>query len=173
MMLEAISKRCSVRSYSDEPVSDEDLQQILEAALSAPSANNVRPWHIIVVTEAEKRARLAQVHQWARFCAESPVVLVFCADAERQPHWWIEDTSAALENALIQATALGLGTCWIGIRGGEDGRGPGPEREDYVRELLGIPPHIRVLGLVSLGHPAGASTPKSPGPMEAVHRESW
>lgn len=172
-MLEAISKRCSVRSYSDEPVSDEDLQQVLEAALSAPSANNVRPWHIIVVTDAEKRRRLAQVHQWARFCAESPVVLVFCADAQRQPHWWIEDTSAALENALIQATALGLGTCWIGIRGGEGEGGPGPEREDYVRELLAIPPHIRVLGLVSLGHPAGTPTPKSPGPMDAVHRESW
>lgn len=173
-MLDAIRERCSVRTYTDEPVAEEDLQAILEAALCAPTANNVRPWHIVVVTDAAKRRTLAEVHQWARFCAQSPVVLVFCADADRQPHWWIEDTCAALENALIQAAALGLGTCWIGIRGGEAGAaGPGPEREDYVREALGIPPHIRVLGLVSLGHPAGEPTPKPPGPMDAVHHESW
>ncbi len=170
-MLEAIARRCSVRSYSAEPVAEEDLQQVLEAALSAPSANNIRPWHIIVVTDAEKRQRLSEVSQWARFCAQSPVVLVFCADVKRQPHWWIEDTSAALENALIQAAALGLGTCWVGIRPGPGG--PGPERQDMVRELLGIPEHIGVLGLVALGHPAGETHPKGPGPMEAVHRERW
>ncbi|MGD9495879.1 MAG: nitroreductase family protein [Armatimonadota bacterium] len=172
-MLDAIGKRCSVRSYTDEPVSEEDLQQVLEAALSAPTANNVRPWHIVVVQDAGTRAKLATVHQWARFCAESPVVLVFCGDAQRQPHWWIEDCCAALENALIQAADLGLGTCWIGIRGSEGGQGPGPEREQFVRDLLGIPEHIRVLALVSLGHPGAEPRPKPPGPMDAVHRESW
>ncbi|MCD6361857.1 MAG: nitroreductase family protein [Armatimonadetes bacterium] len=170
-MLEAIAKRCSVRSYSDEPVAEEDLQQVLEAALSAPSANNVRPWHIVVVTDEDKRRRLSEVSQWARFCAQSPVVLAFCGDTERQPHWWVEDCSAALENALIQAAALGLGTCWVGIRSGENG--PGPEREELVREVLDIPDGIGVLGLVALGHPAGETHPKGPGPMEAVHYESW
>ncbi|MGC9319523.1 MAG: nitroreductase family protein [Armatimonadota bacterium] len=172
-MLDAIRKRSSVRSYTDKPVSEEDLEEILAAALSAPTANNVRPWHIVVVTDDEKRARLSQVHQWAGFCAQSPVVLVFCADGRRQPHWWIEDACAALENALIQAAALDLGTCWIGIRGSEAEQGPGYEREEMVRELLGIPEHIRVLGLVSLGHPRGDLQPKPPGPMDAVHRESW
>ncbi len=172
-MLDAISRRCSVRSYTDAPVAEEDLRQVLEAALSAPTAINVRPWHIIVVTDAATRAKLAQAHEYAGFCAQSPVVLVFCADAGRQPHWWIEDTCAALENALIQAPDLGLGPCWIGIRGCEAGHGPGPEREEFVREALDIPATIRVLGLVSLGHPAGELTPKPPGPMDAVHRESW
>jgi nitroreductase len=171
-MLEAIRRRASVRAYTDEPVSEEHLEAILQAALSAPTANNVRPWEIVVVTDAQKRAKLAQVHQWASFCAQSPVVLVFCADGRRQPHWWIEDSCASLENALIQAAELGLGTCWIGIRGGE-GSGPGPEREQYVRDLLGIPEEIRVLALVSLGHPRGEPSPKPAGPMDAVHRESW
>jgi nitroreductase len=170
-MLEAIAKRCSVRSYTDEPVSEEDLQQVLEAALSAPSANNARPWHIVVVTDSEKRRQLSQVHGYARFCADSPVVLAFCADGKRQSHWWVEDTSAAVENALIQAAALGLGTCWVGIRGG--GPGHGPEREDKVRALLGIPDHIRVLALVSLGHPAAEPPSKPAGPMDAIHREAW
>ena len=170
-MLEAIQKRCSVRSYTDEPVSEEDLQEVLEAALSAPSANNARPWHIIVVTEADKRARLSKVHQYAGFCAQSPVVLAFCADAGSQPHWWIEDTSAALENALVQAAALSLGTCWIGIRGGSPGHDL--EREQRVREVLGIPEDIRVLALVSLGHPAGEPHSKPAGPMGAIHHETW
>lgn len=172
-MLEAIAQRCSVRAYTGEPVSEEELQQVLEAALSAPSANNVRPWQIVVVTDESTREKLAEVHQWAGFCAQSPVVLVFCADATRQPHWWIEDTCAALENALIQAAALGLGTCWVGIRGGEGDGGPGPEREQYVRAALNIPEHIRVLALVSLGHPAVDPKPKPAGPMAAVHREVW
>ncbi len=172
-MLDAIHKRASVRAYTDEPVSEEQLDAVLGAALCAPTANNVRPWHIVVVTDAGKRAKLAQVHQWASFCAQSPMVLVFCADAKRQPHWWIEDACASLENALIEAAGLGLGTCWVGIRGGEAGESPGPEREELVRELLGIPGEIRVLGLVSLGHPRGEPTPKPAGPMDAIHRESW
>lgn len=172
-MLDAIRKRCSVRQYSDEPVAEDDLEEILAAALSAPTANNIRPWHIVVVTDPEKRAKLSNVHQWAGFCAQSPVVLVFCGDGRRQPHWWIEDTCAALENALIQAAELGYGTCWIGIRGSEAEEGPGFEREEMVRDLLGIPEHIRVLALVSLGRPQGDFTPKQPGPMDAIHRESW
>jgi len=171
MMLDAIGKRCSVRSYTDKPVADGDLQQILQAALSAPSANNVRPWHIVVVTDAGRRERLSQVSQWARFCAQSPVVLAFCGDTDRQPYWWIEDCSAAVQNALVQAAALGLGTCWVGIRDGEGG--PGPERQRLVREVLGIPEHMSVLALVSLGHPAGETHPKPAGPMDAVHHESW
>jgi len=170
-MLDAIAKRCSVRSYTKEPVSDEDLQEVLKAALSAPSANNVRPWQIIVVRDAAKRTRLSEASQWARFCAEASVVLVFCGDTERQPYWWIEDCSASVENALIQAASLGLGTCWVGIRDGQGG--PGPERQRLVRDALGIPQHISVLALVSLGHPAGETNPKQPGPMDAVHYEVW
>ena len=170
-MLEAIAQRASVRSYKPDPVSDEDIQIILEAALHAPSANNARPWHIVVVRDEVRRQQLSGVHQWASFCTQSPVVLVFCAEESRSPHWWIEDLSAAVENALIQASALGLGTCWIGIRGG----GPGHpiSREEKVRQICDIPHGIRVLAVVSLGHPAGSPHAKQPGPMGNVHGETW
>ena len=170
-MLEAIAERASVRSYKPDPVSEQDVQTILEAALHAPSANNARPWHIVVVRDEGKRQQLSRVHQWASFCTQSPVVLVFCAEEQASPHWWIEDASAAVENALIQAVDLGLGTCWIGIRGGSPGHPM--STEEQVRKVCGIPEGIRVLGLVSLGYPATPPQPKPPGPMANVHHEQW
>jgi nitroreductase len=170
IMLKEIWGRTSVRKYKADPVPEEVLQEILEAALHAPTANNARPWHVVVVRDAAKRQHLAKTHQWAGFCAQSPVVLAFCGDPARSSHWWIEDCSAAVENAMIEAVSKGLGTCWIGIRGGD---GKDFSRENYVREALGIPAHMRVLALVSLGYPADAPQPKQPGPMDAIHLEQW
>ncbi len=169
-MLDAIAKRASCRKYKPDPVSDEAVEELVKAALSAPSGNNARPWHIIVVRDAQKRQKLSEVHRWAFFCAESPVVIVVCGDPEKSPHWWIEDCAAAIENILIQATAMGLGTCWVGIRGSDE---RGYEREEYVREVLGIPENIRVSALVAVGYPDTELHPKGPGPMEAVHYEQW
>ena len=169
-MLDAIVKRRSVRSYKPDPVPEEHIQTICEAAFSAPTANNARPWHIIVVTDRAKREALAKVHQWAGFCAHAPVVMVVCGDPALSEHWWIEDCCAATENAMIQAAALGLGTCWIGIRG--DGE-KGYECEEKVRAALGIPKGIRVLCTFSLGYPADSGSNRGPGPMDNVHREGW
>jgi nitroreductase len=169
-MLDAIEKRRSVRQYKPDPVPDEALREVVEAAFSAPSANNVRPWHIIIVTDRAKREALGQVHQYAGFCSQAPVVMVVCGDERDASHWWIEDCCAATENAMIQAAELGLGTCWIGIRGSDE---RGYEREDMVREVLGIPDCVRVLCLFSLGYAAAEGKNKGPGPMDHVHRERW
>jgi nitroreductase len=169
-MLEAIQRRRSVRHYKPDPVPGEALREIAEAAFSAPTANNCRPWHIVFVTDRAQRQALSRVHQWAAFCAEAPVVAVVCGDPSLAGHWWIEDCCAATENAMIQAAALGLGTCWIGIRGSE---ALGFECEALVREALGIPEGIRVLCTFSLGYPADEGSNRGPGPMENVHHERW
>lgn len=169
-MLDAIKQRHSVRQYKPDPVPEEALKEIIEAAFSAPTANNVRPWHMLVVTDPAKRAALSQVHQYASFCVNAPAVMVVCGDEREASHWWIEDCSAATENAMVQAAALGLGTCWIGIRGSDE---RGYDREDMVRNLLGIPDHMRVLCIFTLGYPAAEGANKGPGPMNAVHREKW
>jgi len=169
-MLDAIANRASCRAYKPDPVPNEMIDELTRAALSAPSASNARPWHLIVVKDQAKRDTLATVHQYASFCTDSPVVLVVCADESKSSHWWIEDCSAAIENVLIQATDLGLGTCWIGIRGGDE---RGHEREERVRNLLGIPPDIRVAGLIAIGFPVSPPPPKEPGPMDRVHQETW
>ncbi len=166
-MLEAIRKRRSVRQYKPDPVPKEAILEILKAAFAAPSGGNARPWHIIVVTDPAKRQALAQ---FGKFVAEAPVTIVVCGNERESPHWWIEDCSAATENAMIQAAALGLGTCWIGIRGSDE---RGYEREEMVRKILGIPDCIRVLCLFPLGYPASEGQNKGPGPMEHVHWEKW
>lgn len=169
-MLEAIVQRRSVRTYRPDPVAPEDLETIAEAALSAPSANNARPWHLVFVTDAAKRAVLSTAHQYAGFCREAPVVVAVVGDPTVSDHWWIEDCCAATENAMVQAAALGLGTCWIGIRGSDE---RGYDREDLVRAALGIPVGMRVLCLFSLGYPADSGSNRGPGPMANVHHEQW
>jgi nitroreductase len=169
-MLEAIKARRSVRQYKTDPVPASALQQIAEAALSAPSGNNKRPCHLIFITNPETRQQLARVHQYASFCSQSPVVAAVCGDPQVADHWWIEDCSAATQNAMVQAAALGLGTCWIGVRGSDE---RGYEREEMVRSVLGIPAQIRVLCLFSLGYPADEGSNRGPGPMENVHQERW
>lgn len=169
-MIDAIKNRYSCRSYSSDPVSDEDVQQIVEAGLHAPSGVNYRPFHIVVVRDQGTREKLSQTHEYASFCADSPVVFVVCGDEEQSEHWWPEDCAAVIENMLLQATDLGLGTCWIGIRGGET---RGYDRENHVREVIGAPDEIRISALISCGYPDGTPSPKPPGPMENVHHDSW
>lgn len=170
MMIKAITERYSCRAYSDKPVGEEEVAEIVEAGMRAPSGMNVRPWHIVVVRDDRLRGELADVHQYAGFCAQSPVVFVVCGDAVASDHWWLEDCAAVTENMLLQATELGLGTCWIGIRGSDE---RGYDREATVRQLLGIPDHIRVSALISCGYPASAGKPKAAGPMENVHHDGW
>jgi len=169
-MLEAIANRASCRAYKPDPVPEAMIEELTRAALCAPTANNTRPWHMIVGRYQGARHTLATVHRYASFCSNSPVVLVVCGDETRSSHWWIEDCSAAIENVLIQATAMGLGTCWVGIRGDDE---RGHDREERVRDLLGIPDHIRVSALISVGFPVTPPPAKEPGPMEQVHQETW
>ncbi len=169
-MIKAIAERYSCRSYSDKDVSEETVNEIVTAGMRAPSGMNVRPWHIIVVRDAGLRGQLSEVHQYAGFCAQSPVVFAICGDEQASDHWWLEDCAAVTENMLLQAAELGLGTCWIGIRGSEK---RGHDREAVVREILGIPDHIRVSALISCGYPTSAGKPKAAGPMENVHHDGW
>ena len=170
--LDAIRGRYSCRSYSGEAVREEDLRTLAEAAFCAPSANNARPWHIVIVRDRERRQQLGRVHQWAGMCAQAPAVLVMCADLTRSPRWWIDDTAAATENVLLAAHALGLGTCWVGIHAG-DAPG-GTSRQGVVREALGVPESVAVLGLIAVGHPAAPPAPRPERYAEdRVHWDGW
>jgi nitroreductase len=171
-MMDVIRGRRSVRHYDpDKPVSDEDVRRLLEAAMCAPSGNNARPWEIIVVRDKELRTRLSKLHQWARFCEQSPVVIAICANPARGLRWWLDDCAAATQNILLAAHSLGLGACWIGVHADETGD---MSRENYVREVLGIPQGIRVCSLISVGYPADQPRPRPDRYDEnLVHYDGW
>ncbi|MEM2028093.1 MAG: nitroreductase family protein [Candidatus Bathyarchaeia archaeon] len=140
-VFEAIQKRRSVRAYEPTPIPREMLKKILEAARLAPSAGNIQPWHFIVVTDAEKRRRLAEA-PFAGFLKEAPVVIVGCGNQRASPKWFMVDVAIAMQNMVLAATAEGLGTCWVGSF-----------NEDKVRDLLKIPSDYRVVALLALGYP--------------------
>jgi len=154
--LEAMLARRSIRRYTSEDVSVQDEVRLIDAAFAAPSANNSRPWHFVVVRDRATRARLSGVHRWSRMLARSPLVIAVLGRVDA--HWWIEDCSAATENILLAATELGLGSVWVGIR--DPSPEPGPE-ESACLEILGAPPGHRALCLIGIGHPAGAKPPRT------------
>jgi nitroreductase len=140
-----IEKRRSIRKYKDTPVPKEQLIKILEAARIAPSASHRQPWHFIVVEDKEKIRKLAK-SKWA----EAPVMIVGLADTEASPNWCSNDLGIAIEHMVLEATNLGLGTCWMGQTG----------REDLIRELLDIPDKFRPVAVVPIGVPDETPSPK-------------
>lgn len=162
---EIILARRSIRRFTQEDVTAEQVRVLLQAAMAAPSANNRRPWHFIVVRDQQLRQQLARTHQWSYMAAEAPVVFVVCGEPSASDHW-VEDTSAATQNLLLQATAMGLGSVWVAIY-------PRPEREEHVRRVLSIPDHVRVLCLVPVGHPAEQKPPRTQYEETRVHYDRW
>ncbi|MFX1486985.1 MAG: nitroreductase family protein [Promethearchaeota archaeon] len=151
-VFEVIKGRRSVRRYSDKEVSAQDLKAILDAAIHAPSAGNIQPWIFIVVKDANGRRNLAMAAYGQMFIAEAPLVIVVCAD-ERASAWGygsrgrslycIQDTAAAIQNILLAAYALGLGSCWVGAFD-----------EDSARGVVRTPPKVRPVALIPVGYPA-------------------
>jgi nitroreductase len=140
-IFEAIKTRRSVRSYSPEPVPDEVVSRLLEAARLAPSAMNYQPWRFVVVRSMEKKERIARSGVFGRFISRAPVLIVACGDIGSR--YFIHDTCIALEHVVLAATAEGLGSCWVVSFD-----------EQTVRELLKVPEGFRVVAIASIGYPA-------------------
>lgn len=162
-VFEAMEKRHSVRSFdTSREVPEELVEKLLYCACLAPSAGNVQPWRFFVVREAGVREGLAAAALGQGFVARAPVVIVVCADLEAHAAGYgrrgvelysIQDTAAAVQNMLLAATALGLGTCWVGAF-----------REEEVSRVLGLPRSLRPLALIPVGYPArpGSQPGKTP-----------
>ena len=142
------------------------MEQLLNAAMAAPSANGVRPWHFVVVQEEAGRRALSQVHRWAHMCAQAPLVIAVCADADASRPFWIDDCSAAAENILLLANSMGLGGVWIGIH-------QSPEYQASVGEMLGLPRSVGVHCLLAIGHPNEQRPPYATYDAAKAHWERW
>ena len=166
-ILEAIKKRYSCRAYLDKPVEAEKLQQILEAARLAPSAKNLQDWRFVVVTEKEKKKRLSEAANNQSFIAGAGAVIVACSMSDYvmrcgQPVGPI-DVAIALEHMCLEATELGLASCWIGSFY--------PEK---VRAVVNVPENVTIIELLAVGYPADSQKQPSRVPMEKiVSFEDW
>jgi nitroreductase len=134
----AIQTRRSIRRFSGAPVPREDLEKIVDAGRLAASGNNLQPWEFIVVTRCEMIEQLKMTHEWI---AGAGAVIVVVVDSSSR--WWLEDASAAMENMLLAATALGYGTCWM--------EGFALRNEEHFKELLGVPAALRLLAIIPVG----------------------
>jgi nitroreductase len=150
-VLEAIKERRSIRAYTDEKVSDEDVERLIEAARWAPSAGNTQPWAFVVVKDAETKRKLSSA-TLQTLIQEAPVAIVICADANRSSRVYgsrgknlysIQDTAAATQNILLAAQELGLATCWVGAF-----------REDEVAKAVKAPRNLRPVAMIAVGYPA-------------------
>ena len=165
-LIRVIFARRSIRKYTAELVSEKDVRTMLEAAMAAPSASNRKPWHFIVVTDREILDNLAKAHPYGKMLLEAPLCIVVCGDKTISSSYWVQDCSAATENLLLAATALGLGAVWLGVH-------PRGERVNPIRKVLNIPENIVPLNLISIGHPAEEKEPRTQYDELRVHREHW
>lgn len=167
-MQKVILNRRSIRNYTKEPVTEEQIRALLEAGMSAPSAGNQRPWHFVVITDQAVREEIPRLHPHAGMVPHAPVVIAVCADLrlERYAGYWPQDCAAATENILLSAEAQGLGAVWLGVHPDED-------RMHKLGALLHLPEQVKLLSLVALGHPAEKKDHPSRFDPERVHRDRW
>jgi nitroreductase len=166
--LEAILTRRSIRSYTDQPVTDEVVDGLMRAAMAAPSAGNQQPWQFVLVRDRTLLSEIATISPYGGMLSSAQLAVAVCGDLslERIGGFWVQDCSAATENLLVAANAMGLGAVWLGVY-------PVEERAAGVRTRLGLPEHVVPLGIVSIGYPA-----ENPGPADRydrgrIHLERW
>ena len=179
--LDVIMTRTSIRSFTGEPVSREQLETILKAGMAAPSAINIQPWRFVVLTEREKIDALFGEGRMGKTFGTAGAVIIVCGQTTemRKPfgqpdapeeEWenifWYEDCSAATENILLAAHALGLGAVWTAGY-------PAMERIAPLSAVLGLPEKVVPLCIIPIGVPAETPTPKDKWKPENIHWEKW
>ncbi len=157
-VLDNIAARTSVRSYLNKPVEAEKVEKLLRAGMAAPTAMNKQPWHFVVVTDKDQLKALAKANPFAGMAAKAPLAIVVCGDMNKAlggggREFWVQDCSAATENILLAAQAMGLGAVWTGTY-------PSEERCKDVSKVLGLPEKIIPLNTIVIGYPDGPNKPK-------------
>ncbi|NJB68383.1 nitroreductase [Desulfobaculum xiamenense] len=167
-VLEAIATRRSIRKFTDQPVSADDLRAILEAAMTAPSAGNAQPWHFVLITDRERLDAIPDWHPYSAMCRQAQAAILVCAEPalEKYPGYWVQDCSAATMSILLAAHGLGLGAVWCGVH-------PDEARAEAARAAYGLPAGIMPFALVPIGHPDQPSGTRERFREERIHRGQW
>jgi nitroreductase len=168
--LSFIFQRRSVRRYQDGEVSETMVRDLLEAAMAAPSACCTDPWHVVVVRDRKRLNAIADGLPNGQMLRDAALGFVVTGDLNRahggELSYLLQDCSAAIQNLLLAASALGLGACWLGVH-------PRPDRITHLRGLLELPESIVPVAAIAVGLPAEAPPARTRFRDEAVHDETW
>jgi len=171
-VFEAIKSRRSVRAFTNESISEEEVMKLIDAARWAPSAGNIQPWIFVVVRDSEIKRGLSAAALDQTFIEEAPVVIVVCANQLRSARGYgsrgvnlycLQDTAAATQNMLLAAYALRLATCWVGAF-----------QEEETRKVLNLPNSVRPVAIIPVGHPVEKpEAPERRALSDIVHHETF
>ncbi|MFZ5974593.1 MAG: nitroreductase family protein [Bacillota bacterium] len=168
--MEAILTRRSVRRYTDQKVEPETVEQLLKAAMYAPSAHDSRDWQFIVLRDAAVRENIAALLPWYKPIERAPVCILVCGEPSVQESshkdYFVQDCSAATQNLMLCAHELGLGTCWCGLY-------PQTDVMDAVRKILGIPAAVVPFAFIAVGYPAKTYGMPERFDPKKIHMEKW
>ena len=168
-IFEAIFARRSIRKFTDEPVGDAQIEEMLKAAMAAPSATNAQPWRFLVVQDAAKLADIRKILPFGKI--KAPLAISVCADMSifKRPivdRFWVQDCSAATQNILLAAVGMGLGAVWCGVRTGAD-------VSRYLKETLSFPKSVVPIALAAIGYPAEERKAQDRLDPSRIHYEKW
>ncbi len=166
--IEAIMTRRSIRKFKDDGIPEQTIRLLLEAAMSAPSAGNEQPWQFVVIDDRAILDEIPGIHPHTAMLNQAPMAILVCGDIslEKYKGFWVQDCSAATQNLLLAAHAVGLGAVWTGFFPMED-------RVQGMRRLLGLPEHVIPLALVPLGYPDQPSGRQERFRKDRIHRNCW
>ena len=168
--LDFIFTRRSIRKYEDREVPEDLIQDLLEAAMAAPSAVAKDPWHFIVLKQRTVLDQVADVLPSGQMLRQATAAFIVCGDITKanleHESYMLQDLSAATENILLAANVLGLGTCWLGVH-------PRPERMEGITKLFDLPEHIIPMCGIAIGWPKDLPPARTRFNPDRVHREQW
>jgi len=166
--IEAINKRRSIRKYTSQEVSDEIINELLNAAMMAPSARNTQSWQLVVIKSRSLLDKLSDIHPYAKMLKEAPLAILVCGDRtqEENDSYQCINCSAATQNILLAAYALGIGSVWLGVY-------PRAERIEPIKELLNLPEGIIPISLIALGYADEVKAKPERFIKEKVHYDGW
>lgn len=166
-----IMTRTSIRVYQDKALDDQHIETLLRAGMAAPTARNKQPWAFVVIRDKNTLRQIADSINTMTMAADAPVAIVVCGDMNEALDgegrgYWAQDASAATENILLAANAMGLGAVWCGVY-------PKSDRVAFISRLLQLPASIVPLNVIPIGYPAESPSPKDKWKPEKIHHETW
>ena len=163
-----ILDRRSIRRFTDQKIDDDSIKSILTAAMYAPSAVNLQPWHFVVIDQWPMMEKIMDIHPHARMLNTASHAIVVCGDMHLQhaDGYWVVDCGAATQNLLLAAHSMDLGSCWVGIH-------PREERKTAFSKLLSLPSHVQPFALVALGYPEEKKSRPQRFHPEKVKHNGW